>query len=318
MAPSGSRCVRVAWAVALAATAASAAAPAAHAAGESIAISPDGSSYAAQYPGGLFDGVVVVPGAAIDRPFWVRNEGGSDANLAVAIADVTGAAALVEALTVGASAGTSQGAPVTLADVGSCTSLVSGAAVPDGGSLRVDVDLAMADVDGTTAQGEAANFAIVLTLTSDDVAAPDGCSTPTPPGEQPGEGPTPVDPRPTPDGPDRPDGPGSDGSDGTGSGGAGRPSPGVVVVPGFAVGGPDPTPSPSVEPTAEPTAEPTPEPTADPAPDTHEEPAGASLEFNTERFYQEWFVIAWMIELVLGGVAAWWVLRRRGDAGGRS
>ncbi len=192
--------------------------------------------------------------------------------------------ALLAALDVTAQAGTRTGS-ANFAEVGACASLVSGVHLAQGQSVRVDVTLAMRNVGGTTSQGSLAAFNLKANLTSDDVAAPTGCSVVTPP-----------DPTPTPS----PE-PTSDGGGGNGGGG------GSVIIPGVPAD-PDPsaTPTPSVTPTPDPSVSPTPTPNP---------PHGDGNIGNTDRFYQEWFVAAWVLAMVFGGVLSWWVARRREEDG---
>lgn len=63
--------------------------------------------------------------------------------------------------------------------------------------------------------------------------------------------------------------------------------------------------------TATPT--PSPEATPPPLPETGGGEGGAGTEWNTDRFFQEYFVAWWLVAFVLGGIAAWlrWSRRER-------
>ncbi|WP_297082416.1 hypothetical protein [uncultured Demequina sp.] len=256
-----------------------------------ISISADGATYSAQYPGGLFDGAVIVPNTAPERSFWVRNTGPSGAHLAVAIRDVNSASAdLLDALSVEAHAGGVSGPRVGLWAVSPCVTLLSAVHLDQGEAARVDVALAMADVDGDTAQVTDADFSLVLTLTSDDVPAPGGCSMQAP----------------TPDTTDGPSVPGS----GTpaappasvpGGTGTGVVAPPAVVIPGF-TGPSEPATIPSAPPVVDGPTD---------VEDVSEVAGATGVDPNTDRFYQEYFVLAWVVEAILAGTVTWWVVRRR-------
>ncbi|QEO14086.1 hypothetical protein FLP10_06350 [Agromyces intestinalis] len=227
----------------------------AQAANPPIAISPDGVVYAAQYPGQLFEGVLIVPTGSAVRPFWVQNTGPTGANLAIAVRDVQSAdPEFLAALGISAVSGAQGGAVVVLDEVGACASLLRGVHLEPGQSTQVDIELAMANVGGTVAQGSTASFNVRVNLTSDDVPAPDGCTPPIPP---------------QPEGPD---------------------IPGVLAPTSGLTAG-----SPATDATAAP------------------EPDGdvRALEGDTDRFFQEYFVLTWPIALVIGGACAWWWARRR-------
>jgi len=242
-----------------------------------VAISPDGITYGDSFPGQLFDGVVLIPGASATRSFWVKNTGPSGANLAITVIDVAALDPVVlSALTITAQAGTKSGS-AGFDDVRDCVSLIHGIPLAQDADVRVDVTLTMANVGGTTAQGTSASFNLGVNLTSDEVPAPTGCVV--------------AEPEPTPSASPDPPLPDTGGS---------------VVVPGLppAPTDPGPTATPSPLPTASPSAAPSPSPSPEPG----EPPAVAA---NTERLHQEWFVAAWVIEFILGGYFAWRTARRR-------
>jgi hypothetical protein len=272
----------LAAAVLIAVAASIALAQSAAAADPPIVISPDGVTYAATYPGNLFDGVVLVPGSSATRELWVMNTGASGANLAIGLIVVGSASGVfLSALTITTVADASTGS-ARFDRAGQCASLIRGVHLDPGESVRVDTTLAMANVSGTTAQGALASFNLLVKLTSDEVAAPPACG--------PDSAPNPPSPTPTPSPTDSAGG-GSDGS-------------GTVVVPGVP-GDPTATPSPTPSVTPSPSPSLTPTPSPDPG-----EPDASAVKPNTDRFYQEWFVAAWVVEFVLGGLLAWRALRQ--------
>jgi len=236
-----------------------------------IGLSADGVSFTATYPGTLFGGSEIVPGGSITRSFWVKNQEASSGNLAVAIRDVASADGLfLGALTVDAQSGSASSATVVAAEIDPCVSLLKGVPIAASGVARVDVTLSLADtLVSLQSQGSIADFDVAVTLTSTDVAAPDGCTVPAP------------SPSPSP-----------------GAGGTANP-------PGFAAGATVPGAGGDSTPT------PTPRPTAPPLPDSSDDGDGAGLFWNTDRFYQEYFVAGWLVAFLLGGLYAWHRHRRR-------
>ena len=267
-----------------------------------IAISDDGITYAASYPGQLFQGVRLVPGASATRSFWVKNTGPSGANLAVTLIDVASDdPAYLAGLTIVAASGTHSGG-VRFSRAGECASLIYGIHLAQGQSARVDATIKLASHTGNSARGANASFNLGINLTSQDVPAPNGCVV--------GTNPTPS-PSPSP----------------TGTPGGTPGAGGHVVIPGVTPQPSHPTASPTPAPTASQTAapsptstpEPTPTPSVSPSPGpTPGEPGKPGVEGNTDRFYQEWFVAAWVVEFIIGGYFAWRNARRRQLEGAQS
>ncbi|MFT4029789.1 MAG: hypothetical protein QM675_07930 [Protaetiibacter sp.] len=142
-----------------------------------IGLSSDGTSFSPTFPGSLFSGVTIVPGGAVTRSFWVKNNETSAGNLAVAIRSVGSAdAAFAAALSATAVAGGSSGS-ARFADAEPCVSLVHGVRIASGRITRVDVTLSLSgDLTGHEAQQAIAAFDLFVTLTSTGVRAPDGCT----------------------------------------------------------------------------------------------------------------------------------------------
>jgi hypothetical protein len=267
-------------------------APTASAANPPIAISDDGVAYGDSFPGNLYDGVLLIPGASASRAFWVMNTGPSSANLAITLIGVESASPdFLAAITNTASAGSHMGSAL-FSSAGDCVSLIHGVHLAPGESAKVSTTLAMSNVSGTTGQGAQAAFNLGVNLTSDDVPAPTGCTASPNPTPNPSPAPT---PGPTSGGPD--------------SGGGG-----TVVIPGLPT---QPT-DPGATPTATPTPSVSPSPSASPEPGEPSEPGSGDVPWNTKRLYQEWFVAAWVIEFMLGGYFAWRHARGREGEGIRS
>ncbi|PZQ91984.1 MAG: hypothetical protein DI534_03330 [Leifsonia xyli] len=252
-------------------------AQAASAASDPLGVSHDGVTFASAYSGNLFGGAQIVPGGTITRSFWVKNQASTAGNLAVAIRDVGGTdGVFISALSVSADAGVGSGPTVELADVAPCSTLVRGVGMSAGAIVRVDVSLALSDtLTGTEAQRSLGEFDIIATLTSTDVAAPDGCTAPVaPPG-----------------------------------GGSG----GTVTIPGAGGASTGTTSTGTTTPGETPSATPTPAPTPVPLPDSGGGSgiATGGPTWNTDRFFQEFTVAWWVLAFVLGGVYAWLRDRRR-------
>ena len=240
-----------------------AAAPA-FAAPKPIGLSADGVTFNDYLPASPFAGLQIVPGKTATGSFWVKNRATSPGNLAIALQGVTGGDdALLGALSLNAVAGPSAGPIVAFSAAHPCQSLVSAVKLVPGAIVRVDVTLRLsASLDSETSQGSLGAFDLRVSLTSTDVAAPDGCAAVTPPV-----------------------------TGGTGGGGTSPTSPVVidtVVVSGAADGViPDESGLPDLS-------------------GSGEGVAAAITQPNTSRFFQEFFVVGWLVAMVLGGIFAAW------------
>lgn len=252
-----------------------AAAPAS-AAPKPIGLSLDGITYTDDLPTSLFADAVIVPGDTALRSFYVKNRAADAGNLAVALQGVTGIdSVMISALSVSADAGAASGSSVAFTSANPCRSLVSGVGLASGGVVRVDVYLTLgSSLTGRTSQSSVGSFDLHVTLTSTDVAAPNGCAAVTPPPPTGGGG----------------------GSGGSGGGTHTSTPTGEIdssIVSGAAAGA---------------------VPGGSPIPNSSGSGGGfvaAYIEPNTGRFFQELFVAGWLAAMVLGGIVAWW--RRRND-----
>jgi hypothetical protein len=147
---------------------------AAAAAAGGIAVSPDGVTYAAALPGGLFDQITIsVPGDSQTTEFWIRNSGPVPAYLRVAVAAVTVSdPVLADALTVAASTTAHPGTPVALSTAQPCQVLTEGDLLSPGDTVHVTARLALGDLDGLSGQGGTATFALRVGLTDSAIPLP--------------------------------------------------------------------------------------------------------------------------------------------------
>jgi hypothetical protein len=234
----------------------------AFAAPKPIGLSADGVTFADDLPASLFAGAVIVPGNTTVRSFWVQNRSSDPGNLAVALQGVSGVdSALISSLWVTAVAGSTTGPAVVFSSANPCRSVLSGTGLAPGGVARVDVRLKLAtSLSGQTSQNSVGAFDLRVTLTSTDVAAPDGC------------------------------GPVASPPSGGGRGSAAIP-PGEIdstVVSGAADGAVgDENGIPDLS-------------------GSGEGVAAAIIQPNSTRFFQEFFVVGWLVAMILGGIFAGW------------
>lgn len=246
------------------------------AATDPIGLSYNGVTFTPTLTTPLFSDLRIVPGTTVTRTFWVKNQESSTGNLALAVSGVSSDDGdLLEHLTIAADLGDGSGTAIEFASVGTCATLLSGIPLPAGATTRIYVSLDLAPaLGGGQAQGAVGAFDLMVRLTSDVVQAPDGCGAlpPAPPSTLPGD----------------PNG-----------GGPTTAPPGTAYFPG--IGGTPPilpeTPGDGTE------VVPTPE-----VPPVANEPG---MLGNTERFFQEYTALLWVIGLLLGGAIAWGRARRR-------
>jgi hypothetical protein len=236
-----------------------------------MVVSIDGVSWGDHLTSSLFAGALILPGQEATRTFWVKNQTTSAGNLAVALSEVTGADPdLLAALKIRASSAT-PGPVRRFRDADPCVSLLSGVELAAGATALVSVSITLANsLAGRTSQGSVGSFSIPVSLTSTDVAAPDGCGPTTP--EDPPHGGGGGDPHVTPPG-----------------------TIGTVVISGAADG-------------TVPPAESDDGPLSGLGGKGHVR--SWEIEPNTGRFWQEIDISGYLVALVLGGIFAWWRRRR--------
>lgn len=148
----------------------------AQASSKPIGLSTDGVTFTDAMPGSLFAGVTLVPGQEVTRTFWVKNRAPEDGNFAVAVQDVaSGDPAFLGALSLQLTAGPTTGPAVLFSTVAPCRSLVSAVQFGPGAIVRIDAKLSLSP-SLQSSQSSVGGFKLPVTMTSTDVAAPDGCA----------------------------------------------------------------------------------------------------------------------------------------------
>jgi hypothetical protein len=254
-------------------------APAAHAATatQPVQFSDDGVHWSDSYAGALFGDAVLVPGNSVDRAFYVRNNAGEPAVMRVTLYDLaTTDTDLASAMTLSTSTPGFAGTAVAVTDARPCATLTHGQVLAAGGAIRLDTVAALADLNGSAGQTHTVSFKIAVSLSSTDSAAPAPDSCPTDFG-------------------------------GTVIGGT-DPGTGTTAHPVYHLGAGGWTPAPATATT--PTTAPTATPTA-PAQPQPGNPIVSGLVANTERLYQENFVLLWLAMAALGALLFLFISRRR-------
>jgi hypothetical protein len=138
------------------------------AANHAVELSADGVHYSTTYSGTLFSSTaLMVPQSSQSGHFWVRNASSEAAYLRVAIGSVTaGGTPFSAALSVAASTPGVSGSPVSVDAAVPCYVLTQGQLVQPGGSVRVDAALALADLNGTSGQQSGIHFDLQVSLSS--------------------------------------------------------------------------------------------------------------------------------------------------------
>jgi hypothetical protein len=242
-----------------------------------VQLSDDGVHFSSTYSGSLFESTaMMVPMSSQTARFWVKNATAEPAYLRVSLGGVGGGGtAFSGALTVAARTPSSSGSAVGIDAAAPCHVLTQGQVLAPGGTIRVDVTLALGDLDGASGQFSQVDFDILAGLSSAATGSmpPTTCLTnsgtlPGPPGDGGGD--------PDPGGNPNPGTPG----DGTDVSGTADGTFDLVTLPdgsAFANG----------------------------------DGSVAILDSNTGRFFQEWFVGLWIVAAIAGGGLCLLVARRR-------
>ncbi len=191
-----------------------------------IGVSTNGVTFASTIPDALFVGVHLVPGGAVTRSIWVKNQAGSSGNFAIAIRDVSSAQTqLLPQLSIDGRTTSLIGPKVFFDQVDPCSTILKNIPAAAGQTVRIDLTLVLDPaVSGRSSQQAMAAFDLAIALASASVPSPDGCRVTS----------------------------GGGGVGGTGGGG------GTITIHGSTVGGSTASPTPAPDPTE--TATPTPEP----------------------------------------------------------
>lgn len=145
-----------------------------------VQFSSDGIHFSNSYPGQLFRGVLLVPGGSSMRSFYVRNGATEAAILTVTLADVsTTSIPLAAATSIASSTAGAPGANVPVTDAQPCATLSQGLRLASGDSIRIDNTVSLGDLTGTVGQTASVHFAVRVSFSSTDAAAPapDTCPT---------------------------------------------------------------------------------------------------------------------------------------------
>jgi hypothetical protein len=254
-------------------------APAAHAATstQNVQFSDDGVHWSDSYAGSLFGGVLLVPGGSVDRAFYVRNNAGEPAVMRVTLYDVaTTDVDLAAAMSLTTSTPGFSGAAVPVTDARPCATLSHGQVLAAGDSVRIDTAAGLADLNGSAGQAHGVSFKLAISLSSADSAAPAPDSCPT------DFGGTVI--------------------------GSPDPGTGTTAQPVHHLGAGGWTPAPTE--TSSPAPTPSATPTAIPAP-SETNPVLRDLVGDTQRLYQEDFVLLWLAMAAIGAILFFIVRRRR-------
>ncbi len=138
-----------------------------------VQFSEDGLHWSNSYNQQLFQGIALVPGGSALRSFYVRNIASEAALLRVTLANVgTTSIPLASALSVSTSTTGAPGATIPVSLAQPCYTLSQGLRLASGDSIRLDNTVSLGDLSGSAGQDASVWFAIRVSLSSTDVAAP--------------------------------------------------------------------------------------------------------------------------------------------------
>ena len=140
-------------------------ATAAHADSDRLQVSQDGTTWQDNLSAPLFGPMVVVPQDRVSRSFRIRNDTDQETQATVALVDRSpDDSDLAGHLRVGARSGETAGSSHALTDGNGCSVLLQGQPLDPGATSRIDVALAVDDIEGGTAQGATAEFDLLVAL----------------------------------------------------------------------------------------------------------------------------------------------------------
>ena len=125
-----------------------------------ILVSDDGVTFTPTLTSALFDDLgMLIPQESIESSLWVKNTATTDGSLRLRVKELASASdVFTQNVTLTAMSGNKTWTS-TLDEFADCDSVIPTLAIPAGKTVRVDLVLAMADVDGLTAQNKSANLA---------------------------------------------------------------------------------------------------------------------------------------------------------------
>ena len=132
-----------------------------------VLVSADGVHFSTSLPRGILDGRgALVPGQSISSAVWVKNPTAALAELRVSMRDLTSSSVVyTSAVTMSAwNSATNITRTGNLGVMTRCGVLVAAHAVAAGGTVKVILTFALPDLDGVAAQGEQANFSIMVAM----------------------------------------------------------------------------------------------------------------------------------------------------------
>jgi hypothetical protein len=138
-----------------------------------VQFSTDGIHWSDSYSPQLFQGVLLVPGGSATRAFYVRNGATEAAILQVTLADVTTTSIpLANAVSISSSTTGAPGATVPVSLAQPCYTLSQGLRLASGDSIRLDNTVSLGDLNGIAGQTASVWFALRVSFSSTDAAAP--------------------------------------------------------------------------------------------------------------------------------------------------
>ena len=145
-----------------------------------VQFSSDGIHWSDSYTDQLFHGVLLVPGSSATRAFYVRNGAVEPAILRVTLADVTTTSIpLASAMSISSSTTGAPGASVPVSLAQPCYTLSQGLRLASGDSIRLDNTVSLGQLNGVVGQTASVWFAIRVSFSSTDAAAPAPNDCPT-------------------------------------------------------------------------------------------------------------------------------------------
>lgn len=167
---------------------------AASAAAGGVQVSPDGTNFAANHTGALFNDIArMVPGDSQSAVFYVRNSGTEAGILRITLQDVVSSDAdYADALGITLSSAATPGTASAISAANPCMVLLEGETVAPGQVVTVSSTAALGNLAGQAGQGATATFSLGVGLRSLDAPTPAATScngitstvpvTPTPSG----------------------------------------------------------------------------------------------------------------------------------------
>ena len=130
-----------------------------------ILVSGDGVTFTPTLTSALFDELgMLIPQESIESSLWVKNTATTDGSLRLRVKELANAPEVfTRNVTLTAMSGNKTWTS-TLDEFADCDSVIPTLPIPAGETVRVDLVLAMADVDGLTAQDESANLAFAVDM----------------------------------------------------------------------------------------------------------------------------------------------------------